>query len=196
MNTEELEKMKEVEFYASTVNAWYLTKLEKDRTLITLSAGAIGLLVTLTATAGTANLFVLMSSMMAIICFIICAISVVIIFNRNADYLEKVKNSTDTEDTVLSYLDKAAYCSFIVGIILSFVVGMSAGIDKYSQLNRRMDMAKSKELPGNSFNGASRLKPEPNKSKDSGSQGETSGKKNSGGSTGNTSSDNNQEKKN
>ena len=40
MNTEE---MKGVELYASTVNAWYLTKLEKDRTLITLSAGAIGL---------------------------------------------------------------------------------------------------------------------------------------------------------
>ncbi|PKF49010.1 hypothetical protein AT251_22010 [Enterovibrio nigricans] len=48
-------KEKEVEFYAATVGAWLNTKFELDKSLLTLSTGAIGLLVTLLTTVGASS---------------------------------------------------------------------------------------------------------------------------------------------
>ena len=39
MSPEDLKQQKEVEFYATSVTAWYNTALERDRGLFTLSAG-------------------------------------------------------------------------------------------------------------------------------------------------------------
>jgi hypothetical protein len=38
---------KEVEYYAAQANAWFNTKLEYDKSILVLSAGAIGLLIKL-----------------------------------------------------------------------------------------------------------------------------------------------------
>lgn len=51
----EAEKLERVEFYAASVAAWYATALEFDKTMITLSAAAIGLLGAL-ATTGVTSL--------------------------------------------------------------------------------------------------------------------------------------------
>lgn len=201
MNTEELEKMKEVEFYASAVNAWYSTKLETDRTILTLSTGAIGLLTTLIITTGTSSLFVLSIVIFSIICFVICTISIVMILGRNAKHLEDVLAKKNERDSVLGWLDRIASYSFIIGMILAFLVGMSAGIDKYSKLNGAMDMAKQ-EILKKSFDGVANLRPASG-SQGSGSQSGTPAPagNNSGGSagtqsqsSGNTSSANSQKK--
>ena len=56
MSPEHLKQQKEVEFYATSVTAWYNTALERDRGLFTLSAGGIGLLLTLLTTVGLKDL--------------------------------------------------------------------------------------------------------------------------------------------
>jgi hypothetical protein len=38
---------KEVEYYAAQVNAWLNTKFEHDKSLLTLSAGGLGLLISI-----------------------------------------------------------------------------------------------------------------------------------------------------
>ena len=42
---DETTRLKEVEFYAANVGAWLNTSLEHDKSILTLSAGGIGLLV-------------------------------------------------------------------------------------------------------------------------------------------------------
>jgi hypothetical protein len=43
MTDQEQHDRKDVEHYASSVDAWYNTRLELDKSLLTLSAGGIGL---------------------------------------------------------------------------------------------------------------------------------------------------------
>jgi hypothetical protein len=43
---------KEVEYFAAIANAWVNTRVEHDKSLLTLSAGGIGLLITLLSTVG------------------------------------------------------------------------------------------------------------------------------------------------
>jgi hypothetical protein len=50
-NKEE-ERLKKVEYYAATVNAWYNSTLEHDKSLLTLSAGGIGILITILTAVG------------------------------------------------------------------------------------------------------------------------------------------------
>lgn len=44
--SDEIEDQKRVEFYSAGLAAWYATRLEHDKSLLTLSAGGIGLLMT------------------------------------------------------------------------------------------------------------------------------------------------------
>lgn len=203
MNDDELRQAKDVEFYASAVNAWLGTKIEKDKTLITLSSGAIGLLITLISTIGTANPCVLTAFIFAIISFIVSTISIILIFERNAEHLENIIKGRDNPDILLKWLDIIACCSFIAGISLSFVIGVAAGIDKYSQLNRGKDMVKQEQVHvEKSYDGVANLRPASG-SQVSGSQSGTQAPagNNSGGSAGtqsqspgNTSSANSQKK--
>jgi hypothetical protein len=178
MNIEESEKInseKEIQYYSALVNSWFSTKLEKDKTLITLSAGAIGLLVTLITAVGTSSLFVLFAFVSAILCFIISTISVIIVFDKNAKYLEKLKDNKDANDPLLNHLDRLAFFSFIVGIFLAFIIGLSAGIDQYSKLTGGQKMAEQRgnysgnSLNQRSFNGAGNMSPSSTPSSQSGS---------------------------
>jgi hypothetical protein len=44
---------KDLAFYAASVEAWYSTGFERDKSLLTLAGGGIGLLITLLSTVGT-----------------------------------------------------------------------------------------------------------------------------------------------
>ena len=52
MAQNEIDEQKKIEFYAASVAAWYESSLEHDKSLLTLSAGGIGLLITLLTTVG------------------------------------------------------------------------------------------------------------------------------------------------
>jgi len=156
---------KKIQYYAANCNAWFNTKLERDKTLITLSTGAIGLLVTLITTVGTSELFILVSYIFAIILFMTCSVSVIIILDKNAKHIEaSLKNRNETNDS-LKYLDIVALYSFIIGIVFSLIIGLSTGIDKYAQIQERIKMSQSTEIPistGRSFHGSNNLSPSPN----------------------------------
>lgn len=47
-----IEQQKDVAYYSALVSAWIQTKMERDKTLASLSAGGIGLLVTILSTVG------------------------------------------------------------------------------------------------------------------------------------------------
>lgn len=126
-------KEKDVAFYGATLSAWYTTKFEKDKHLLSLSTAAIGLLVTLITAVGTSAVCTMVMYSLAVLSFLICVMSVLTIFGRNAKHLEELVQGTSDKDAILSALDKLASSSFIFGIIFTLLVGLFSGIENYNK---------------------------------------------------------------
>ncbi len=90
MTEKELGDEKEIAWYAAALDAWYGTRLEHDKSLLTLSAGGIGLLITLASTVGIPSRIALRLASLAILAFILCVVAVLLIFKGNSGHLEDV----------------------------------------------------------------------------------------------------------
>ena len=161
----DMQDEKEVEYYAATVNAWYTTKLEKDKHLLSLSSAAIAILVTLATTVGATDHKTVLVYFLAVTSFLVCIICVLSIFDRNSVYLENTINEVNQEDSVLKVYDKISSSSFILGLIFSLLVGFFSIIDnlrqngEYMSNNEKQETVGEKRLHGNSLNGAHKLRP-------------------------------------
>jgi hypothetical protein len=160
MTDDDLKKQQEVEFYAAGVTTWYNTRLEHDKSLLALSAGGIGLLITLLTTIGVSSAEGLVLHLLAMFSFLLCLGAILIIFKKNSKHIEDVlKTGTQPfDDPLLAKLDNIAIAAFAAGIIFSSVIGVSAAINSYS--NKEKAMAnENKDKTGFSVNGVSNLKP-------------------------------------
>jgi hypothetical protein len=135
---------KEVEYYAAQVNAWLNTKFEHDKSLLTLSAGAIGLLVTLLSATGVKSIETLIMYMLALLAFIVCLAALLWIFRRNAKHLERVVQGKADNDSVLVLLDNTAISSFLLGVLLSSIIGISTAVHSYQEREYKMAQDTSK----------------------------------------------------
>jgi len=153
---------KDTEYYAASVNAWFSTKLEHDKSLIALATGGIGLLVTLVSTVGVKSVESLVLHILAIVSFLICVGAVLWIFNRNATHLKEIIKDQAHADPVLGRLDFIAIVSFCAGVVLSSIIGISQAANSF--LLKEKEMAQeTKSQRGSvrdSFNGASSIKPD------------------------------------
>lgn len=127
----DINQMKEVEFYAANLNAWFNTRFEHDKSLLALSAGAVGLLITLISTVGVKSVEILILYILSLACFVVCLGALLWIFRRNAKHLEDVVRETAIDDQLLNTLDRAAVSSFMFGVILSAIIGISTAINSY-----------------------------------------------------------------
>lgn len=150
---------KEIAWYAAGLGAWYATRLEHDKSLLTLSAGGIGLLITLESTVGIPSLTALIFASLAVLAFIACLVAVLLIFKGNSDHLEEVVHAGKGHSPRLAFLDRFAISAFLAGVILSCVVGF-AGATR-SIATKRFDMAYVKKTTtyADSVNGVHRMKP-------------------------------------
>lgn len=168
--SDEIDDQKRVEFYSAGLTAWYNTRLEHDKSLLTLSAGGIGLLVTLMTTVVVSSAESLVLYSCALLAFLICLASILVIFKKNADHLEEVICGTGSQnDLVLSRLDSVGMWAFASGVGFSVVIGISAAIHSYGKEEMKMSNAdrqqKSVEIAQESFNGVARLQPQTDLSK-------------------------------
>lgn len=136
---------KNTEFYSATVNAWFNTRFEHDKSLLTLSAGGIGLLITLISTIGISSRTTLALYTLSIISFITSLCVLLWIFKRNAKHLEDIVSNTATSDKFLQNLDSIAIYSFILGIILAFALGFITALNK---LNEKEDAMSQNKISG------------------------------------------------
>lgn len=129
-NFEQTERSgKVIEFYAASVQAWYATAMEYDRSLVTLSAAAIGLITGL-ATAGAAEVSPVQATAitgaLAFYCITLaCALSV---FRLNKDYLQDMVNpgtAYRTPHAALQTLDLVAMACFLIAALLTIGVAVS-----------------------------------------------------------------------
>lgn len=181
MTPEEIAHQKEVEYYASSVNAWFNTSLEHDKSILTLAAGGIGLLITLLTTFGLSSVEALVLYIGAITCFLLALISVLVVFRHNRTYIEKVlAGKIAGNDPILAKADSIALWAFGVGVVFTAVIGISTAIHSYTSKESAMsnEPAKStqsvplresfngatnlqRSIEQRSFNGASNLQPQP-----------------------------------
>ena len=124
---------KEVEYYAAQVNAWLNTKFEHDKSLLTLSAGGLGLLITLVSTIGIKSIESLIVYIIALMAFVICLGTLLWIFKRNAKHLEDVVNGKVDGDSLLVILDNVAIASFLIGVLFSSVIGIFTAFYSYNE---------------------------------------------------------------
>lgn len=178
----EVAKLEAVEMYAATVTAWYATAMEFDRTVVTLSAAAIGLLVAL-ATTGVTTLdrWEAHAFSAALLSFCIALGCMLAVFRLNKEYLVEmvVKRSKARQShPFLAALDWTALIFFGLGAALAIVVAVAtvqkklASPKEVATMSNKSDSTSrvpvfdsvNKALAmhpefGKSFNGAAQLQP-------------------------------------
>lgn len=162
MTPDEIDDQKKIEFYAASVSAWYESSLEHDKSLLTLSAGGIGLLITLLTTVGLGTAEALVLYVGAIISFVISLVSVLFVFRGNKKHIEDILSGKNQgTDPVLSKLDGTAIWSFGIGVVFTAVIGISAAIHSFTSKENTMANETTKTTQAvplhESFNGAANL---------------------------------------
>lgn len=156
----------EVAWYAACVEGWITTRLEHDKSLLTLSSGGIGLLITLKATVGFHSEWSFVAFILAIVAFVVCVIVVLFIFDRNSKHLEEVVKTGKAHDTLLASFDRLAFSAFLVGVVLSCTVGFATTVHSLDK-TKGLDMADRNNTPvkvgsrmiGDSVNGIHGMSP-------------------------------------
>lgn len=158
----DLQTLKDVEFYAANLNAWFNSALERDKNLLTLSSGAIGILVTLLSTSGIQQPYQLCLYIATLLCFLTCIVLVLNVFQANQRHIQQVINGFEGFDPKLKIIDKFVNYAFGMGVTLSILIGVTAAV--HSNTERSENMSKNTKTTGvvvanDSVNGLSNLKP-------------------------------------
>ena len=149
------------QFYSASLAAWFNTSLERDKAVLALSGGGIGLLVTLLVNHGADSPFALFSYVFGILAFALSLVSVVFIFTRNRDHLQQVLNGNAGLDPLLSAADRVAVVSFATGAVLTAMVGISPAASKYTEKTMKNEPIHTSTpiTEKKSFNGVGNLIP-------------------------------------
>lgn len=164
MTSEEIESQKRVEYYAASINAWFNTSLEHDKNLLTLSAGGIGLLLTLLTTVGLSSAEALVLYICAITSFVVALVAILVVFRRNRTHIEDILSGKSTSnDPLLTKLDATALWAFGIGVLFTAIIGIAAAVHSYSTKEKTMTNETTKKTETvplrESFNGANNLQP-------------------------------------
>jgi hypothetical protein len=182
----EISKEKQTAFYSALLQAWLETKMEKDRSLLLLSVGGVGVLVTLLTTTGIHSPIVGFLFGAALSSFLASIFLAISIFDRNADYIHCLINNKPLNEKALDRRDRAMFWTFMIGVFLSILIGLFSGIIRFQ--NQEIDMSKDKPVNTTStpqtykksFSGLSQLAPTGTPSPGQGQQGSRSNQGSSG----------------
>ncbi|HTW39044.1 MAG TPA: hypothetical protein VMD49_10790 [Steroidobacteraceae bacterium] len=154
------QKEKEIEWYAAALDAWYSTRLEHDKSLLTLASGGIALLVGLLSTEGVKSVESLILFVLALTSFALCLAAVLWIFSRNSTHIEDAVNRDVSHDPILAALDAVAVSTFLAGVVFSCVIGLAAAVRSLNTGASSMPVDDRKVVYANdSVNGIHAMKP-------------------------------------
>lgn len=159
-----IEVAKYIEFNSQSYASFYNTKLEKDKSILTLSVAGLGFLVTFTNFAEKLSVFSYVAFVAAAIAYLLCIYHVVTIFEMNASYIIEITTDSGKDDEIevqLKKYDKIVNYTFYIGIVLSFVLGMSTSVQSQLKGQEMPDNNKDNEKAevhiGDSFSGLSQI---------------------------------------
>lgn len=182
MSDEDQTNEKEIAYYSALVTGWLTTRLEHDKSILALSAGGIGLLVSLLTAIGVTSVVLYILYIFAIFSFLLSIISIVVVLRRNSTHLEDVINNTQTSDPILRFLDSTASYAFVIGILFTLAIGLSVGANslkknedtKMTSTENHTTMIDTTKTQKKSYDGVSNMKPPENTNNNNSSQQQSS----------------------
>lgn len=155
---------KNIAHYQVILSAWIESRMERDKTVITLSTVAIGLLVTIITTVGLNGFWQYCFAIIAFAGFIIAIFSCLHIYQFNAKHLEEVLRDKDGKNTsdLLRNLDKLSSICFYTGVIFAILMAIFVSFHKTGGLTmakERQNIPKKVEKIQESVNGIKNLSP-------------------------------------
>ncbi len=128
---------KENSYFSAIYNGWIQTRLEQDKSILTLSTSAIGLLTTLLITQKSVAMLDYILFIISILAFVVSSLVTIHIFGKNSNLLEAISNNSDIRKEVksLDRYDRLNKISFYIGIIFTFMIAINYGIKKISEDN-------------------------------------------------------------
>lgn len=120
---------KNVAHYSVLLQAWVETRMERDRTLVTLSGVGIGLLVTILTAVGVDHWWELLLYAGAVAGFLITIWSSLIIYQLNSQHIEQAIHGSSQRDPRLEKFDKTSLRAFVIGAAFSVTVGLASAIN-------------------------------------------------------------------
>lgn len=159
---------KNIAHYSVLLGAWIETRMERDKTLVTLSAAAIGLLVTILTTVGVKRFWEIPFFAVAVLSFLVTIWSSLQIYQLNSQHIEAAIKGSSERDPQLEKYDKWSIRAFIVGVIAALLIGiLSASSQLLIHEEKTMSDQKSSKDSGKpttlkeSVNGVTELHPAP-----------------------------------
>lgn len=136
---------KAIAYYAAMVAAWLQNRMELDKALLALSAGGIGLLVTISTTAGLTGFVAVLSFTISVFSFLITILLLLIIFKINSEHIESIINKEKTKTPSLKRLDKYTRIFFSIGILFAVLMATATVKDDYNNKERKIMSAEEKK---------------------------------------------------
>jgi len=113
---------KNIAHYQVLLSAWIQTRMEKDKSITTLSAAAIGLLFTILTTVGIHDIVQLVFFACAFFGFVVAIGLSITIYGANSNHLKNALRGSSKKNLKLEKLDKGLNISFIFGVSCAVIV--------------------------------------------------------------------------
>lgn len=158
---------KNIAHYSVLLSAWIETKMERDKTLVTLSAAAIGLLVTILTTVGAKHFWEIPLFAFAVISFLVTIWSSLTIYQLNSEHLEEAIRGSSVKDPRLEKYDKRSVGAFIIGSIAALLIGVSSAscelinlkVNKMTNQQKLSSNSEKRTISRDSIDGVTKLNP-------------------------------------
>jgi len=135
---------KNIAHYQTLLSAWISTKMERDKTIVTLSAAAIGLLVTLLTTVGIKSYWEIAFYVGGFFGFAIAIWSSLIIYEKNSDHIEEALRGSTSHSPELQKYDARSKASFVIGACFALGLGIFASINQLQSIEENIMSEKPK----------------------------------------------------
>ena len=117
---------RELAFYSSLLAAWINTRMERDKSLFTLSSAGIGLLVTLLTTGAAHPAAHRSWYVVAFGFFLLALLTALAVFERNAHHIRQLADDPGARDRLLDWLDRLLVTWFVLGVAACVGLALSS----------------------------------------------------------------------
>lgn len=156
---------KNIAHYSVLLQAWVDTRMERDRTIVALSAAGVALVVTILTTIGPKHAWEMGFYGGAVAGFVLAIAVSLFIFHRNSAHIEEAIRGSSKNDPLLEKFDSIHTVAFLAGVILLAIVGVASAFHTLNEESSMNDKTKTSSmltqgiLTGDSINGIGALAP-------------------------------------
>lgn len=140
----------DVAYYGSLVQGWLDTRLELDKSILTLSTAGLGFLIVMPTQGGITGVAIFTLFIFALLAFLTAIIAVLAVLRGNSTHLQNVLANHEAENTLLATLDKVSIAGFLVGVMCSIILGIS--VAAHSFLKSEVGMSEKPKSEQGSLN--------------------------------------------